>query len=487
MADNVTLDPGSGGAVIATDDNGTAQVQWIKLQFGPDGTFTPVTASVGLPIGDAGGSLTVDAPVATPVFVRLSDGSAAITTLPVSATQTGTWNITNVSGTVSLPTGASTAAKQPALGTAGSASTDVITVQGITSMTALKVDGSAVTQPVSGTIAFSNTTIAVTNAGTFAVQAAQSGTWATNSKTYSGDGLTQITQTAGALDVNIHGASATINAAQSGVWNITNISGTVSLPTGASTLAEQQSQTTALQLLDDAVGTVGAAIPTKGFVGVGTDGTNARVFKTDASGELQIDVLTMPTVTVTGTVASTQSGTWNIATLTSITNTVNTGGDVANDSADSGNPVKVGYQARTSDPTAVANADRVNGYADALGKQVIQPYAPSSLSWQYAAPAGGILNSVDVTAKAAAGAGIRNYVSALQVINSNNTTGTEVIIKDGSTVIHRGWAQANGGGYALSFARPLQGTANTAIVIAEVTNTATQGVLVNLQGFTAAD
>lgn len=67
------------------------------------------------------------------------------------ATQSGTWNITNVSGTISLPTGASTAAKQPALGTAGTASADVITVQGIASMTALKVDGSAVTQPVSGT------------------------------------------------------------------------------------------------------------------------------------------------------------------------------------------------------------------------------------------------------------------------------------------------------------------------------------------------
>lgn len=51
-----------------------------------------------------------------------------------------------------LPAGASTSAKQPALGTAGSASSDVITVQGIASMTALKVDGSAVTQPVSGTV-----------------------------------------------------------------------------------------------------------------------------------------------------------------------------------------------------------------------------------------------------------------------------------------------------------------------------------------------
>lgn len=51
-----------------------------------------------------------------------------------------------------LPTGASTAAKQPALGTAGTASTDVLTVQGIASMTALKVDGSGVTQPVSGSL-----------------------------------------------------------------------------------------------------------------------------------------------------------------------------------------------------------------------------------------------------------------------------------------------------------------------------------------------
>jgi hypothetical protein len=37
-----------------------------------------------VPISDNSGSLTVDAPVGTPAFVRLSDGSAAITTLPVS-------------------------------------------------------------------------------------------------------------------------------------------------------------------------------------------------------------------------------------------------------------------------------------------------------------------------------------------------------------------------------------------------------------------
>ena len=59
-------------------------------------------------------------------------------TIPVSA------------ASLPLPAGAATAAKQPALGTAGTASADVLTVQGIAAMTALKVDGSGVTQPEIG-------------------------------------------------------------------------------------------------------------------------------------------------------------------------------------------------------------------------------------------------------------------------------------------------------------------------------------------------
>lgn len=51
-----------------------------------------------------------------------------------------------------LPSGAATSAKQPAPGSAGSASSDVITVQGIASMTPLRTDASATTQPVSGTV-----------------------------------------------------------------------------------------------------------------------------------------------------------------------------------------------------------------------------------------------------------------------------------------------------------------------------------------------
>lgn len=46
-------------------------------------------------VDDNAGSLTVDAPVGTPVFVRLSDGSAAITTLPVSLASVPSHNVTN--------------------------------------------------------------------------------------------------------------------------------------------------------------------------------------------------------------------------------------------------------------------------------------------------------------------------------------------------------------------------------------------------------
>lgn len=84
------------------------------------------------------------------------DGSGV--TQPVSGTVTanaGSGTMAVSAAALPLPAGASTAAKQPGLGTAGTASADVLSVQGVASMTALKVDGSAVTQPVSGTVSAS--------------------------------------------------------------------------------------------------------------------------------------------------------------------------------------------------------------------------------------------------------------------------------------------------------------------------------------------
>jgi hypothetical protein len=101
--------------------------------------FSNLRNAAGTEVGTSSTPLQVSlANTATNSTAVKVDNSAV--TQPVSA------------ATLPLPTGASTSAKQPALGTAGSASADVISVQGIASMTALKVDGSAVTQPVSGTV-----------------------------------------------------------------------------------------------------------------------------------------------------------------------------------------------------------------------------------------------------------------------------------------------------------------------------------------------
>jgi hypothetical protein len=186
-----------------------------------------------------------------------------------------------------------------------------------------------------------------------------------------------------------------------------------------------------------------------------------------------VDIVTMPNVT-----------------LAAGTNTNEVVGDAAHDAAVSGNPVLIGIEARAADGTAVsASGDVVRLMGSTLGKPINIPYAIPASTWNYAAAAGGLVNTTGVSAKAAAGAGVRNYVTRAQVINSHQTTSTEVMIRDGAagTVLWRGWAQAAGGGVTAVFDPPLRGTANTLIEIAEVTATGTAGVLVNLQGFTAAE
>lgn len=52
MADNVELNLQAGGQKVATDDDGTAQHQYVKVEFGADDTQTKVTSTVGLPVSE---------------------------------------------------------------------------------------------------------------------------------------------------------------------------------------------------------------------------------------------------------------------------------------------------------------------------------------------------------------------------------------------------------------------------------------------------
>ncbi len=135
-----------------------------------------------------------------------------------SGTQTVSGSVT-ASGTVTANQGtpAATANRWPTQITDG---TDLAQVS---ASGALLVDGSATTQPVSGTV--------TANAGTgnFAVNQTQvNGVAVSTGNGVAGTGVQRVT-------IASDNTAFTVNAAQSGTWNINNVSGTVSLPTGAAT------------------------------------------------------------------------------------------------------------------------------------------------------------------------------------------------------------------------------------------------------------
>ncbi|MGY2052405.1 hypothetical protein [Methylobacterium sp. JK268] len=243
------------GSVSVSNLPATQAVSWSGQSVGLTGALPAGSNTIGS-VNVLGGNTTA----------LKTDGSATVQ--PITATA------------LPLPSGAAIAAKQPAIGTAGAPSTDVLTVQGAASMTALKVDGSGVTQPVSGTVGVSNfpASQAVTNAGTFAVQntaavvggnavavkvdgsattqpitaaslplpsgAATSSNQAseiaalgaTSDAAYAGSGTASIIA---ALKGVYAATLAPLAAGSNTIGSIANISGTVSLPTNAATLTAQ--------------------------------------------------------------------------------------------------------------------------------------------------------------------------------------------------------------------------------------------------------
>lgn len=109
-------------------------------------------------------------------------------------------------------------------------------------------------------------------------------------------------------------------------------------------------------------------------------------------------------------------------------------------------------------------------------------------SWSYAAASGGITDTSDVTLAAAPGAGMVNYLTDLQLANSDASVGTEVVIKSGSTVLWRtflppGRPASLTGTMPVSFrfSQPLRAAGNTALTAAAITTSAE--LYINAQGF----
>ncbi|MER9056412.1 hypothetical protein [Mesorhizobium sp. M0910] len=159
-------------------------------------------------------------------------------------------------------------------------------------------------------------------------------------------------------------------------------------------------------------------------------------------------------------------------------------GAAAHDAAISGAPLRGGARALTANYTAVQTGDAADLVATLVGALIQKPFSIPEADWSYAAASGGEVGTADVPVKAAAAAGLRNYMTWLSAENVHATVDTEIVVKDGSTVIYRGFLKALGvGPLRISFPSPLKSTAATALNVANITTGAQ--VYFNCGGYVA--
>jgi hypothetical protein len=109
--------------------------------------------------------------------------------------------------------------------------------------------------------------------------------------------------------------------------------------------------------------------------------------------------------------------------------------------------------------------------------------------WHFASATLGIVNTTTaVTLKAAAGAGLRNYMSSIDLAAELLGAATELAVRDGvaGPVLWRSkLGTAALGQVTLNFNPPIQGSPNVLMEVVTLTATVTGGVFVNAHGFSA--
>ena len=511
-------------ATAARQDTGNTSVASIDTKLPSGLTVTANRLQVELPAGGSG----------------LTDTELRATAVPVSGTVTANLSATDnaVLDTIDTST-AAVNTKTPALGQALAASSTPVV------LTAAQVTTLTPPAAITGFATSANQTTIIGHVdgieGTLTTMDADTGSIDTKTP---------------ALGQALAASSVPVVLTAAQITTLTPLA-TVAV-TGVATLAEQQTQTTALQLIDNAISGAGfnitqlgsAAVP----VGAGLEATAIRVtLPTDGTGVVKlgagtagigkltansgvdigdvdilsiaagdnnignVDIVTLPAliagtaligkvgidqatananevVTKTGSVTAATLGaettkvigTINIAaaqTLATVTTvTALTGGGVAHDGADSGNPHKIGGRATNVEIAAVANNDRTDAVFTLTGKQIIQPYTNHENIVSGITTAMTATTSTAVTGMGAPGAGLRNYITSVVIGNSHATVGTFVDLQDGSagTVFATFPAAAVFGGAAPPFPVAIrQPTANTALFAVNKTTGANVIVFVN--------
>lgn len=393
-------------SVPALTDSGAVSYPVGAVAYGTeDGTVTivgaaglPVQAGSGaaFPVTDNGGSLTVDAPVGTPVYVRLSDGANPISTLPVVLTAAAgaggpvrnATNYIDVEDPVML------------IGGRDSGDTDTVQFLKVNSSGVLAVQDNGGSLTVDGTVAVSSVSGSVAVTGTF-WQATQPVSIASTVTVTGTGGTFPVTDSGGSLTVDAPVDTPVFVRLSDGASAITTLPVSLaSVPshdvTNAGTFAVQ----------------VSSALPA-GTNAIGKLAANSGV----TIGAVEIAATqTLSTVTTVGTVTT-------VSTLT--------GGGVAHDGVDSGNPVKVGARAISSlaSVTIVSAADRTDAMSDLDGAWLVRSGFPlGDLTSERVSNTDGASTAFS---NFGATASVRNYVTAITIFNSSATAGY-VDFRDGT-------------------------------------------------------
>lgn len=227
-------------------------------------------------------------------------------------------------------------------------------------------------------------------------------------------------------------STGTVAATQSGTWNVTNVSGTVSLPTGAASAANQTTEITSLQLIDDIVHSGDASLSKYAAIGAVFD---------DAS---------IGTVTENNAMSLRMSSRRQLYVE----------GGVASDIAIAANPLTTGGRADSGEPTAVSTSgDAVNLLADLVGKLVVAPYAvPQRYKVAFKVQTGATgATDYEVVASAAS---TKYYITSMAG-STNGSAGTYTL-RDGTNSVWRMW-MPNTSNFQIDFPSPIPITAGNAI------------------------
>lgn len=193
-----------------------------------------------------------------------------------------------------------------------------------------------------------------------------------------------------------------------------------------------------------------------------------------------------PTLNTTGLLVTTSNASTNVAQIAGtapvtagVAGMLAVGGNIAEDTAATSNPLICGGVARTALPASTIIAgDAIRNTLSVSGQLITKQNAPADLDFFANVT---VTTSTQTAIRAAQGAGVRQNVTVVTYQNTN-ATATTLTIQDGSTTLVTFSVPASmTEPRQLVFPTPLRGTANTALNYTAGTTGA--NVLLNVTGF----